>query len=124
MLFALPLGVFAHSGRTDANGCHNNRKTGDYHCHNAPTATTKDARMESREPANTQARIVPPSVAISQTISCDIKGNISSSGEKIYHLVGCLSYPQTKINEAKGEHWFCNESEAVAEGWRKAKNCP
>lgn len=26
--------VFAHSGGTDANGCHTNHKTGDYHCHN------------------------------------------------------------------------------------------
>lgn len=25
--------VYAHSGRTDANGCHTNRKTGTYHCH-------------------------------------------------------------------------------------------
>ncbi|CFV34978.1 DUF1283 domain-containing protein [Yersinia pseudotuberculosis] len=23
----------AHSGRTNAEGCHNNRKTGEYHCH-------------------------------------------------------------------------------------------
>jgi hypothetical protein len=22
-----------HSGGTDANGCHRNHKTGDYHCH-------------------------------------------------------------------------------------------
>jgi hypothetical protein len=26
--------VFSHSGGTDSNGCHTNRKTGDYHCHN------------------------------------------------------------------------------------------
>lgn len=25
--------VLAHSGGTDKNGCHVNRKTGDYHCH-------------------------------------------------------------------------------------------
>lgn len=24
----------AHSGGTNADGCHTNRKTGDYHCHN------------------------------------------------------------------------------------------
>ena len=24
---------FAHGGRTNKDGCHNNRKTGDYHCH-------------------------------------------------------------------------------------------
>jgi hypothetical protein len=27
--------ALAHSGGTDANGCHTNRKTGDYHCHNS-----------------------------------------------------------------------------------------
>ena len=25
--------VMAHSGGTNADGCHTNRKTGDYHCH-------------------------------------------------------------------------------------------
>ena len=25
--------AMAHSGGTDANGCHTNSKTGDYHCH-------------------------------------------------------------------------------------------
>lgn len=27
------LSAFAHSGGTDANGCHHDRKTGGYHCH-------------------------------------------------------------------------------------------
>lgn len=25
--------AFAHSGGTDSSGCHNDRKTGGYHCH-------------------------------------------------------------------------------------------
>lgn len=25
--------AFAHSGGTDSNGCHNDRRTGGYHCH-------------------------------------------------------------------------------------------
>jgi hypothetical protein len=25
--------AFAHPGGLDSSGCHNNRKTGDYHCH-------------------------------------------------------------------------------------------
>lgn len=56
--------------------------------------------------------------------SCLIKGNISSSGEKIYHLPDCGSYTKTQIDEARGEKWFCAESEALAVGWRKALNCP
>ncbi|WP_397533408.1 YHYH domain-containing protein [Roseateles sp.] len=27
---------YAHPGGLNAEGCHNNRKTGDYHCHRAP----------------------------------------------------------------------------------------
>lgn len=50
-----------------------------------------------------------------------IKGNISSSGEKIYHVPGQRYYDVTVIDEAKGERWFCTEAEAVAAGWRKAK---
>jgi len=28
-----PVPVIAHPGGLNAEGCHNNRKTGDYHCH-------------------------------------------------------------------------------------------
>ena len=52
---------------------------------------------------------------------CYIKGNISSKGQKIYHLPGNLSYEETKINENKGERWFCSEQEAKMNGWRKSK---
>jgi len=54
---------------------------------------------------------------------CKIKGNISASGEKIYHLPGCGSYDKTSIDESRGEKWFCSEDEAEFAGWRKAKNC-
>ena len=54
---------------------------------------------------------------------CSIKGNISMSGEKIYHLAGCGSYVKTTVEESRGERWFCSEAEAEAAGWRKALNC-
>lgn len=49
---------------------------------------------------------------------CSIKGNISGSGEKIYHTTASPWYAHTKINEGKGERWFCSEEEAVQAGWR------
>ena len=52
---------------------------------------------------------------------CNIKGNISSKGQKIYHIPGNLNYENTKINENKGERWFCSEEEAKMNGWRKSK---
>ena len=49
---------------------------------------------------------------------CQIKGNISSKGDRIYHAPGSRSYGATRINESKGERWFCSEAEAKAAGWR------
>ncbi len=52
---------------------------------------------------------------------CDIKGNISSSGERIFHVPGGAYYDRTKIDTSKGERRFCSEAEARAAGWRKSK---
>lgn len=40
-LLLVPFGELsqAHSGRTNSSGCHNNRSTGDYHCHNGGRST-------------------------------------------------------------------------------------
>ncbi len=52
---------------------------------------------------------------------CTIKGNISiNTGNKLYHLPGMEDYESTVINSGSGERWFCTESEAIANGWRKA----
>ncbi len=53
-----------------------------------------------------------------RTTRCKIKGNINGKGARIYHLPGSASYKATKINEAKGERWFCSEQEAKLAGWR------
>ena len=53
--------------------------------------------------------------------NCAIKGNISNSGERIYHLPGSRHYEKTIINAEKNERWFCNEAEAIQAGWRAAK---
>ena len=58
---------------------------------------------------------------ISITEGCSIKGNISSTGERIYHLQGGQYYGRTKITKTKGEKWFCSEKEALSLGWRKSK---
>ena len=53
---------------------------------------------------------------------CKIKGNISASGNKIYHTPwGSPSYARTKISVKYGERWFCSEKEAEAAGWRAPK---
>lgn len=53
---------------------------------------------------------------------CPIKGNIARDGERIYHTPWSSSYSRTKIDESKGERWFCDEAEAVAAGWRAPRS--
>lgn len=52
---------------------------------------------------------------------CAIKGNISSKGERIYHVSGGRWYEQTRIDQSKGERWFCSEDEAQSAGWRRSR---
>jgi micrococcal nuclease len=72
----------------------------------------------------TPATVVTSPSASTSNPSCTIKGNISTSGEKIYHMQGCGSYSKTTIDESRNEKWFCSEPEAQSAGWRKALNCP
>jgi micrococcal nuclease len=65
--------------------------------------------------AGSKTKQTPPST------NCQIKGNISSAGEKIYHLPGGAFYEKTQISESASERWFCSEDEAVSAGWRKSK---
>jgi hypothetical protein len=47
-----------------------------------------------------------------------IKGNISSSGEKIYHTPDGEYYSKTKIDRSMGERCFFSEKSAISAGWR------
>lgn len=98
-------------------------------------ATQKEAReanvglwnacgAESSETAVSGSKIQVSSSVQKSGNDCSIKGNINASGEKIYHLFGCGSYSKTKIEENRGERWFCSEAEAQSAGWRKALNFP
>ncbi len=49
---------------------------------------------------------------------CAIKGNISRSGRRTYHMPWSPWYERTKIESRKGERWFCNEREAMQAGWK------
>lgn len=183
----------AHSGGTDANGCHHETATGGYHCHGTsgggstggstsistpgklpacsngqfysvaksecicgsgmieneigkcickegyelsasktfcsripgsvklkvPTRNTKAtlANRSSKSSSSAKSKIA------SSLANCTIKGNISATKEKIYHVIGCPNYNQTIIESSKGEMMFCSEADARSAGWRKALNC-
>lgn len=48
---------------------------------------------------------------------CAIKGNVSKTG-RIYHMPWSPWYAKVKVEPAKGEAWFCTESDAAKAGFR------
>ncbi|PZD71047.1 hypothetical protein C1752_08489 [Acaryochloris thomasi RCC1774] len=57
--------ALAHSGRTNASGCHNNSKTGSYHCHNSgtPTAPSSPSSPRRSTPTSSPSRTTAPRVS-------------------------------------------------------------
>lgn len=47
--FWLCSALFAHPGKTDAKGCHTNKKTGQYHCHNSKVIAKKKTETKKTE---------------------------------------------------------------------------
>jgi endonuclease YncB( thermonuclease family) len=77
-------------------------------------------RMGFAAPGGPDGPIPGPATRVetSPTGSCAIKGNISRSGDKVYHVPGSRDYDRTRISEKSGERMFCSEDEAKAAGWR------
>jgi endonuclease YncB( thermonuclease family) len=86
-----------------------------------PTEEQERLLLSSTSQLQPKPSLSPLAQLQEQRAACVIKGNISSSGERIYHVPGQRYYDKTQINEGKGERWFCTEQEAVGAGWRKAK---
>ena len=74
-------------------------------------------REQAQEASNVCAKgcEVPPR-------GCTIKGNVSNLGNKYYHTKDQPSWVGIKIQVDRGERWFCNEAEAIANGFRKSIN--
>lgn len=49
-----------------------------------------------------------------------IAGNINAQGQKLWHDETSPQWGQIRIDESKGEKWFCDAASAEAAGWAKA----
>jgi endonuclease YncB( thermonuclease family) len=74
-------------------------------------------------PTNAQTILLgAASAAEAPSPDCTIKGNISRSGECIYHQQGGRWYAKINMDLSKGKRWFCSVQEAEAAGCRPPKN--
>lgn len=82
-------------------------------------------------PATPEPEVVPATATLTPTAESllptvtptpgcvNAKGNISATGEKIYHCPGQANYNNVKIDK-EGEAIFATEQEAIDAGFRKA----
>lgn len=86
--------------------------------HDWSRETAETCRAAIRRGAEPPRSVAPQLGPAPKRTDCLIKGNISSKRERVYHVPGSSSYEKTKIDERRGERWFCTEEEARAAGWR------
>lgn len=65
--------------------------------------------------------IVSPGAVTAESKACNIKGNVNTRGERIYHVPGQKYYEETRISASHCDRWFCSEEEARAAGWRRSR---
>ncbi|HVH03049.1 MAG TPA: thermonuclease family protein [Amaricoccus sp.] len=63
-----------------------------------------------------------PAAAAPPAPGCRVKGNVSTSGARVYHLPGGRFYERTRIDPRRGEAWFCDEASARAAGFRPSRD--
>ena len=85
-----------------------------------PWEWRRGKRLDSAESEACTACDLRHKRLLKRSEKCAIKGNINREGERIYHMPGQQAYGVTRINQGKGERWFCSEDDARAVGWRKA----
>ena len=89
-LMAVAPHAVAHGGGLDAEGCHHNRKTGDYHCHRAQAMPAQPAASLAATDDVRQSVAATPSPPGAPTCHVGPRGGtytITSSGRKNY--AGC-----------------------------------
>ncbi len=86
LLFIVQSTAYPHSGRTDAQGGHTNKKTGEYHFHNRP-----ESKPSVLPQSNFAVEVL--SVVDGDTIKIDYKGQKES-----IRLIG-IDTPESRVNK-------------------------
>jgi micrococcal nuclease len=109
-----PTAALAHGGGVDANGCHTNKKTGDYHCHRggspspspspSPSRSVYSAPAPAPAPRRSQPKPVAAAAAGPATLVSVGDGDtirvIGANGQKVTIRMACIDAPETAQGES------------------------
>ena len=95
ILVLFSLNSHAHSGRTNSEGCHNNRKTGGYHCHNGGRSSrvqASTAKKSKPAPKKTNSKLQQKGAVLNSIFRKAIKQKVGL--EKAFN--GIMDKAETK----------------------------
>jgi len=110
--------VLAHPGGLNSAGCHNNRRTGDYHCHGGGGGTPPPSQPRSSGPAyiapaaapaprrSTPKPSTPPPSGPVSLVSVGDGDTIrvtTVSGQKVTVRLACIDAPETAQGQSGSE---------------------
>ena len=87
LLFIIPSTAYPHSGRTDAQGGHTNKKTGEYHFHNRPESKSTPKSSHTQH-----------TTTVTRIIDGDTLKVFYLSKEESIRLIG-IDTPESRINK-------------------------
>lgn len=95
---AIWLGIYttdspAHSGRTNSSGCHTNRKTGDYHCHNGGSESGGSSLPVAPVPSQVSSPTINAITVVSVGDGDTFRAN--RRGQNITVRLACVDAPES-----------------------------
>jgi len=87
LLFVIPSTAYPHSGRTDAQGGHTNKKAGEYHFHNRP---------ESK--STSKSSLAQQTTTVTRIIDGDTLKVFYLGSEESIRLIG-IDTPESRVNK-------------------------
>lgn len=98
-LLLIPSLVFAHGGRKDKSGCHNDRKNGGYHCHNGGMPSQR-LRTSTNSTNTNSAK--PQSLTTQQANSQVRDANFSAEKDLVLKIQSALNQRGYSAGEPDG----------------------
>jgi micrococcal nuclease len=107
-----PIEALAHGGGLDTNGCHTNKKTGDYHCHGGGSPSSSPSPSPTRSvysapapaPRRSQPKPVAAAAAGPATLVSVGDGDTirvtTANGQKVTIRMACIDAPETAQGES------------------------
>ena len=85
-----------HPGRTNSSGCHNNRKTGDYHCHGGGgSGSSSGGSSVDSTPTQPQAPVPVTNAITVVSVGDGDTLRVNRKGENITVRLACIDAPES-----------------------------